>query len=212
MPSGTKTLSSRLPILNRNALLVLVDLGGGRTVEVLGQDDGQWRWPACSALYRQWSDRLSGVWRQRASNNENTIPDKAATTMDTVTMAKAGSELGSTATVRTPPRPPMTMMPSSAMLMMPECSLNMPPRATSIRTMPYNRVYLISSSMSFALLFGLCSRLSVGVRGVGIHVEFLFNHAAEQHSEGAQVDDDAGNQVGNLGGEIAGGQETAAPP
>ena len=68
--------------------------------------------------------------------------------MDTTTISQAGMLAGSSVRARTPATPPMTMMPSSAMLMMPECSLNMPPRATSIRTMPYSRVYLISNSIA----------------------------------------------------------------
>ena len=43
---------------------------------------------------------------------------------------------GSMTSTSRPKTPPMTMMPSMAMLMMPECSEKQAPRATSIRTMP----------------------------------------------------------------------------
>src|SRR5699024_7921578 len=118
--------------------------------------------------------------------------------MDSTTSSQAGTVPWSMATVSTPPRPPMTMMPSSAMLMMPECSLNMPPSATSIKTMPYSRVYLTSSSISLALLLRFGALRPAG------------DQAAEQHGERAQVDDDAGDHVWDLGREIACGQERTA--
>ena len=52
------------------------------------------------------------------------------------TLAKALISGGRFTSTRSPMTPPMTMMPSRAMLMMPECSEKQPPRATSIRTMP----------------------------------------------------------------------------
>ena len=76
------------------------------------------------------------------------MPARAEIRIESTTIIQAGMEAGSMVRARTPATPPMTMMPSRAMLMMPECSLNMPPRATSIRTMPYSRVYLISNSMA----------------------------------------------------------------
>ena len=64
------------------------------------------------------------------------MPATAAARIEMTTIIQAGVLAGSRVRVKTPATPPMTMMPSRAMLMMPECSLNIPPRATSIRTMP----------------------------------------------------------------------------
>ena len=88
----------------------------------------------------------------KASSRLYTIPASAATRTEISTTRNGDMSAGSMVRVRTPATPPMTMMPSSAMLMMPECSLNIPPSATSIRTMPYSRVYLIKSSILLALL------------------------------------------------------------
>src|SRR5699024_1695156 len=130
------------------------------------------------------------------------MPATAAARMDTTTIIQAGILAGSSVRARTPATPPMTMMPSSAMLMMPECSLNMPPKATSISTMPYSRVYLMSNSI-LALLFARLVRPLAAA-------EELCDLAAEQHREGAQVDDDAADKVGHLGGVVPGRQERAA--
>src|SRR5699024_3975444 len=138
----------------------------------------------------------------KASNSENTMPESAATKMEMVTITSGGNVLGSMATARTPPRPPITIMPSRAILMMPECSLNMPPSATSMSTMPYKRVYLISSSISLTLLLGLRGRFRIGIGCVLIRMHLLGNQATEQHSESTQINDDAGNQIRNLSREI----------
>ena len=57
---------------------------------------------------------------------------------------------------------------------------------------------------------GLHGRFRVGVGGILIHMQLLGDHAAEEHGESAQIDDDAGDQVRDLGGEILGRQEAAA--
>ena len=75
-------------------------------------------------------------------------------------------------------------------------------------------MYLISSSISLALLFrfGHClgCRFGIGVGGVLFVDQLFFKQRAEQHGECAQVDDNAGDQVGNFAGEILGGQVCAA--
>lgn len=51
-----------------------------------------------------------------------------------------------------PTRPPMTMIPSSARLMTPECSEKQPPSATSIRTVAESSAYLSIRSILLRLL------------------------------------------------------------
>ena len=59
---------------------------------------------------------------ENASRQEYKTPDAAAITMEMSTLSPADMVSGRMFSIMAPMRPPMTMMPSSARLMTPECS------------------------------------------------------------------------------------------
>ena len=71
---------------------------------------------------------------------------------------------------RAPPSAPITIMPSSPMLIIPECSLKQPPSATSRRTAAKIKVYCIKSinspyspAFAFAVSFSLLARIPLRI-------------------------------------------------
>ena len=82
----------------------------------------------------------TSVWSARkfiaatARRSENAIPASALASSVSIITARAGEPAGSKCRTNAPPRAPATMTPSSPRFMTPECSENMPPRATRIKT------------------------------------------------------------------------------
>ena len=122
MPSGTKTPQFQAPDAEQEGIVGVVDLGGGGTVEILRQYDGE----GCGQhVQRRTAYGLvlpSNGWRRRPAAASRPCRKRPPPRWRSARSASGGIVLGSRATASTPPRPPMTMMPSSAMLMTPECS------------------------------------------------------------------------------------------
>ena len=69
-----------------------------------------------------------------ARRSDETIPTSAATTRVRITISPGGVVAGNKTIVIAPPIAPKTMIPSRPILITPERSENMPPRATKVKT------------------------------------------------------------------------------
>ena len=89
---------------------------------------------------------------EKASSDEYAMPDTAARQIEMTTFHTGSMSAGSRFSAIVPTRPPMTIMPSSARLMTPECSEKQPPSATSIRTVAESSAYLSIRNILLHLL------------------------------------------------------------
>ena len=87
-----------------------------------------------------------------ARSREYIIPHAILASITSKIIRIAGVSGERNLSIRAPPRAPITMIPSSPMLMTPLCSEKHPPRATRIKTEANINVYWIKSNIMLRLL------------------------------------------------------------